>query len=160
MRTFNIQQTYIEKNVPWTGILSAAAFAIFSTTNRQNIYSPGQLISGRDMILPIKHRVDWRLIRQQKQTQINRYNTRQNKHRVYYEYKFGDKVILNNHTAYKYETPYKVPFVITQCFANVTANLQCVPTKIKYNIRRINPYKSDTKVEDYNSINISDDIRI
>ena len=51
--------------------------------------------------------MDWELIRKQKQTQINRYNARNNKHRVYYDYKVGDKFILAEHTAYKYETPYK-----------------------------------------------------
>ena len=64
--------------------------------------------------------------------------------------------MLTTHTAYKYKTPYKGPFVITQCFTNVTVNLQCGAIKIRYNIRRIKPYKSDTKVEDYNSINMYD----
>ena len=76
VQTYNIStQTYVDKNDPWTGILAAAAFAIFSTTNRQKVHNPGQLIFGRDMILRIKHRVDWELIRRQKQTQINRDNT-------------------------------------------------------------------------------------
>ena len=67
VRTFNIStQTYVDKYDPWTGIFSVTAFAIFSTTNRKFFYSPGQLIFGRDMILPIKHRVDWELIRQKK----------------------------------------------------------------------------------------------
>ena len=43
---------------------------------------------------------------------------------------------------------YTVPFVITQFFTNGKINLQCGPTKIRYNIRRIKPYKLDTKVED------------
>ena len=58
--TFNIStQSYVDKNYLWTDILSADEFAILSTTNRQKSYSPRQLIFGRDMILPIKHRVDW-----------------------------------------------------------------------------------------------------
>ena len=57
VRTFNIQQTYVDENDLWKGILDAALFAICSTTNRQKSYSPGQLIFGRDMILLIKHRV-------------------------------------------------------------------------------------------------------
>ena len=81
------------------------------------------MIFGRDMIILIKHRVDWELIRQQKQTQINRDNTRDNKYRVDYDYKVGDKVMLTKHTAYKYETPYKGPFVITQYFTKRTVNL-------------------------------------
>ena len=67
VRTFNIStQAYVEKNYPCTGIVAAAAFVICSATNRQTGYSPGQLMFGRDMILLIKHRVDWELIRQQK----------------------------------------------------------------------------------------------
>ena len=87
MRTFNLQQTYVEENDPWAGILAAAAFAIFSTTSRKKGYGTVQLIFGCDMIIPIKHRVDWELIRQQKQTQINRDNAHENKHRVDYDYK-------------------------------------------------------------------------
>ena len=68
LRTFRIQQTYVDKNNLLTGILAAAEFAILSTTNIQKGYSPRQLIFGRGMILPIKHRVDWELIRQQKKT--------------------------------------------------------------------------------------------
>ena len=84
MRTFNIQQTYVDKNDPWTGILDEADFTIRSTTNKKKGYSPGQLIFGRDMILLIKYTVDWKFIRKIKQTQINRDNTRKNKNRVDY----------------------------------------------------------------------------
>ena len=68
--------------------------------------------------------------------------------------------MLNKHTAYKYEIPYKIHFVITQCFTNGTVNLQCGAIQIKYNIHRIKPYKSDTKVEDLNSINMDDSVNI
>ena len=106
------------------------------------------------MVIPIDHRVDWELIRQQKQTQINRYNTQENKHIVDYDYKVRDNEILTNHTTYKYETPHKGPFVITQCFTNTTVMLQYGETEMRYNIRCIELYKSDTKVEYFNSINI------
>ena len=86
VHTFNVQQTYVDKNDPWTGIFDAAAFSICSTISRKKGYSQGQLKFGRDLILPIKHRVDWELISQQKQMQINRYNTRENKNRVNYDY--------------------------------------------------------------------------
>ena len=46
---------------------------------------------------------------------INRDNDRENKHRVDYDYKVRDKFIISDHAAYKYETPYKVPFVV-KCF--------------------------------------------
>ena len=59
VRTYNISQTYIDEDDPWLGILAAAAFVILSTTNRIKAYSPGQLIFGNDIILPIQHTVDW-----------------------------------------------------------------------------------------------------
>ena len=41
--------------------------------------------------------------------------------------------------------------MIPQFFTNSTVNLQCGMKKITYNIRRIKPYKSDTKVGDISS---------
>ena len=38
--------------------------------------------------------------------------------------------------------------------------LQYGPTKITYNMRRILPYKSDNKFEDFILLNMSDDIKI
>ena len=148
VRIFNIQQNCVDKNYPWTGILAAAAFEICSTTSRQKGYGPGQLIFGRDMILPKKHSVDWKFIRKIKQTQINIDNNRENKHRFDYYYKMGYEVMITYHTSYKYETPYKGPFLITQFFTNGTVNLQYGPTKSRHNIRNINPYTLDTIVED------------
>ena len=79
--------------------------------------------------------------------QINKDNIRKNIKIVDHKYKVGDKFMLNNHVAYKYETPYKVPFVITQCWTNGMVALQYGTTKIRYNIRRIRPYTFDTNVE-------------
>ena len=76
MQAFNIQQTYVDKNDPWAEILDAAQFSIRSTANRQKGYSPGQLVFSCGTILPIKHRMDWKLICQKNQTQINKDNTR------------------------------------------------------------------------------------
>ena len=55
---------------------SATVFEILSTINRLKGYSPGQLLFGRAIILLIKHRSDWELIRQQNQTQKNKDNIR------------------------------------------------------------------------------------
>ena len=44
---------------PWTVILAAADFTINSTKNRLKGYNPGQLVFGRDIILPITHKADW-----------------------------------------------------------------------------------------------------
>ena len=58
--------------------------------------------------------------------------------------------MLTNQNVYKHDTQYNVPFVITQCFTNVTVKSQYYATEIRYNIRRIKPYRSDTKVEYFN----------
>ena len=82
VQNFNIStQTYIDKNDPWAGILATAEFSIYSTNNREKGYILVQLIFGRDNILLVKHRADWELIRQQRQTKNNRDNTQENKHR-------------------------------------------------------------------------------
>ena len=99
-------------------------------------------------------------MRHKKQTQINKDNIRKNTNRFDHDYKVRDKLIINKHTAYKYETPHTCPFVVTRCSNNGMINLQCVAMKIKYNIRRIKPYKSDVSVEDINPKNMSVDVNI
>ena len=59
VRTYNIKETYVDKDDPWSGILSAALLVICSTENRLKVYSPVQLLSGRYMVLPIKNMVYW-----------------------------------------------------------------------------------------------------
>ena len=123
-------------------------------------YSPVQLLFGRDMILLIKHKVDWVLIRQKKQTHIYKDNIHKNRNRFDHDYNVGDKVMLNNHAVYKYENPYKGPFLITRGFTNGTVNIQYGPTKIRHNVCRIKPYKSDTNIKDINPKNMCDNVNI
>ena len=59
--------------------------------------------------------------------------------------------MLNDHSAYIYETPYNELFVIMQCWTNGTVTLQFGAMKIWYNIRHINPHTFYTNVEDINS---------
>ena len=68
--------------------------------------------------------------------------------------------MLTDYTAYKYGTPYKGPFGITKFFDNGTVKLQYCATKIRHNIRCTHPYNWDTKVEDFNSINMDDAFNI
>ena len=123
VQNFNIYHTYVDETDPWTLILSAEAFVIFSTTNGKKGYSPGKLIFGRDIILPIEHNLDWGLIRQQKHMKTNKDTIRENKHIFYHKYKARNNFMITKHTAYNYETPYMGPFLITQCFINGTVKL-------------------------------------
>ena len=84
--------------------------------------------------------VDQESIRPRRQNKMNKYNIRKNIKRVYQDYKFRDKVMLNNNSDLKYQTTYKDPFYITQCCKNDTVKLQYGWIKIRYNIRQIKTY--------------------
>ena len=99
VQTYNITQTYVHKDDPWSGILVAAVFSILFTTNSLKGYSPGQLLFGRYKIFLIKHKLDRELIGQRKQMQMNKYNNPENRNQVYHDYKVGYKVMINRHTA-------------------------------------------------------------
>ena len=81
MRNFNITKTYVDKDDPWSGILAAESFSVCSTANSLKVYILGQLLFGRDMIILIKHKVDWELIHQINQAHINKDNIRENNKR-------------------------------------------------------------------------------
>ena len=68
--------------------------------------------------------------------------------------------MINNRIAYKHETTYNGPFVITQCWNNGTITLQCGPVQIIHNIRYIKPYTSNTNVEDITTKNRYDYVNI
>jgi hypothetical protein len=55
VRTFELENNYLDEEDPWKGIISATAFAIGSTFHATLRKSPGQLVFGRGIILNIKH---------------------------------------------------------------------------------------------------------
>ena len=55
LRTYDIKDIYRDKDNPWSGILADIYLSVFSTINRLRIYSPGQVVFGRDLITPITH---------------------------------------------------------------------------------------------------------
>ena len=59
VQPYNIKDTYIDEDKLRLGILAAAAFSVFSTTNILKGYSPGLLVFVCDMILLIKNMADW-----------------------------------------------------------------------------------------------------
>ena len=54
VQDFNITQTYVDKDDPWSVILAESAFLIISITNRLKMYSLVQLLFGRGVIILIK----------------------------------------------------------------------------------------------------------
>ena len=94
VRTFELENKYLDKEDPWKSILGAVAFAVRSTIHTTTQSTPAQLVYGRDMILNIKHMANWEFIRARKQKMINKNNQRENSKRIPHEYKQGDQVLI------------------------------------------------------------------
>ena len=78
LRTFELEEKELDTNDPWGHFLSAAAWAIRSTVHTTLDATPGQLVFGRDMLLPIQIKTDWAQIRQRKRDMINVNNRKEN----------------------------------------------------------------------------------
>ena len=141
IRTFELEDHYLDEDDPWKGILAATAFAVRSTYHTTIQKTPGQLVFGRDMILNVRHLANWEYIRQRKQLMINKNNKKENETRIPHEYKVGDKVLLKRGTEFKYERPYKSPYTILKVYDNGTVNLQMGHYTDTYNIRNLTPWK-------------------
>jgi len=144
IRTFELENNYLDENDPWGGILSATAFAVRSTYHTTLQASPGQLVFGRDMIFNIKHVADWQAIKQRKQKIINKNNTQENKKRLKHEYKPNDMVLLERYKARKYECPYLGPYKVIKVFTNGTVTIKKGAVYERVNIRRLIPFRSRT----------------
>ena len=57
MRSFNIKDTYVDKDDTWSGISEAVELSIISTEIRLKGYILFQLVFGPAVILLIKHKV-------------------------------------------------------------------------------------------------------
>ena len=139
IRTFELQQGWLDEDDPWKGILSATAFAVRATFHTTTKKTPGQLVFNRDMILNIKHVADWEFIRARKQQLINKNNARENSNRIPHVYRVGDKVLLKKGNENKYEPPFSGPHTVTQVNNNGTVRLDMGTTIDTVNIRRIEP---------------------
>ena len=72
IRSFELQNSYLDEKDPWKGILSATAFAIRSTLHTTLKHTPGQLVFGQNMILNIQHQADWEAIKIENKNSLTR----------------------------------------------------------------------------------------
>jgi hypothetical protein len=66
LKTSEIYGRKMDEKDPWGPFLSSAAYAIRSIFHTTFKATPGQLVFGRDMLLPIKFMADWGAIEQQR----------------------------------------------------------------------------------------------
>ena len=141
LRTFELEKQELDENDPWSTFLSATAFAIRSTYHTVLDATPGQIVFGRDMVLPIRFKADWAAIIKRKQQQIAKDNARENNRRIRHTYKVGDKVLLTKPGILpKMSTPREGPYKIIRVFTNGTVRIQRGVVASRVNIRRLTPY--------------------
>ena len=140
IRTFEMQNQEIDESDPWSGILSAVAWAVRSTYHTTLKSTPGQLVFGRDMIWDIAHVADWQYIKQRKQLLINKNNTNENKKRIDYDYAVGESIMKIKAGTLKMEQPREGPFPILRVHSNGTITIQKGPIEERLNVRQVLPY--------------------
>ncbi len=77
-------------------LLDNTVWAICSTYHTVLKASPGAAIFGCNILFGIPFMADWHKIGEQRQSQTDRGNQRENAKRIDYGYKVGDKVLLIN----------------------------------------------------------------
>ena len=140
IRSFELENNYLDEEDPWKGLLTAAAFAVRSTIHTTLKKTPGQLVFGRDMIFNMKHEADWEMIKQRKQKLINKNNERENSKRIPHTYRVGDKVLLRRGTENKMEAPFSGPHEILQVNDNGTVRMKVNAVTDTFNISGIKPF--------------------
>jgi putative transposase len=141
LRTFELQERELNENDPWSTFLASAAFAIRSTYHTTLQATPGQLVFGRDMLLPIKFKANWAEIKARRQAEMRRNNERENKTRKDHEYKIGDKILLtDSRKRSKLAPPREGPYQVERVFTNGTLLIRRGAILERVNIRRVSPY--------------------
>jgi hypothetical protein len=132
----------MDEKDPWGPFFSSAAYAIRSTFHTTLKATPGQLVFGRDMVLPIKFMADWGAIEQQHQKEMGRNNRRENASRISHDYKVGDKILLKKPGKHlrKLEAPRTGPHTVTAIYTNGTLRIQKCKVNERVSIRRLFPY--------------------
>jgi putative transposase len=126
---------------PIRDLTSAAAYAIRATVHGVNKVTPSQLVFSRDMILRTKMIADVELVRQRRQLAAKQNNEQENKRRIAYRYKAGDKVLIlaksMDPKLKLHEGPYKV---LSYDQASGTLHIQRKNYVEPINVRNVLPY--------------------
>ena len=94
LRTSELDMAKMVKTSDIDVFLSDTAWAVCSTYHTVLKASPGAAIFGRDMIFDIPFIADWQKIGEYRQRLTDLSNARENKGRIDYDYKVGQRVLL------------------------------------------------------------------
>ena len=142
VRTTQLHSTEVDEQDPFSGLLSAAAFATRATVHTTLGATPSQLVFGRDAMVNTKFIADWAYIKNNKQKLINQNNKRENSKRKPHTYRMGDKIIIKTDSSTKFgKDPYQGPYDIVQVNDNGTIRYRKGNITDTINIRNIHPYQ-------------------
>jgi hypothetical protein len=125
--------------------LSDAAWAVRSTYHTVLKASPGAAIFGQDMLFDIPFIPDWQKIGEYRQRLTDLCNAHENKGRIDYDYKVGQKVLLQK-TGFLRKSEslwHKKPRLITTIHTNGTITVQSRSRLEQMNIWRVKPFIED-----------------
>jgi hypothetical protein len=122
-----------------------AAWAVRSTYHTVLKASPGAAIFGRDLLFDIPFIADWQKIGEHRQRLTDLNNARENKGRIDYDYKVGQKVLLRKEgiLCNAQSRWHKKPWLITSVHTNGIITVQCGNKIDRMNIRRVKPFEED-----------------
>ncbi len=125
--------------------LSDAAWAVCSTYHTVLKASPGAAIFGRDMLLDIPFIADWKKIGEHRQRLTDLNNVHENEGRIDYEYKVGQKVLLQKegilfNAEFRW---HKKPWFITSVHTNGAITVQHGNRIDRINNQRVKPFEED-----------------
>jgi hypothetical protein len=123
--------------------LAAAAWAICSAHHTVLKASTGAVIFGQDMLFDIVFIADWKKIGVHRQELTDHNNAHENEGRIDYEYKVGQKILVQNKGILgKAQSIWqKDPWTITTVHTNGTITIQRGNKEERLNIRRVKPFE-------------------
>ncbi len=146
MRTSKLDMAESVKASDIDIFLSDLAWAVHSTYHTVLKASPGAAIFRHDLLFNIPFIDDWQKIGEYRQRLTDCNNICENKGRIDYDYKVGQKVllrkegILRNTAESRYQ---KKPWLITSVHTNGTITVQCGNKIDRMNIQRVKPFEED-----------------
>jgi hypothetical protein len=138
----------LPKDDPWSGLLSAVAFAMRATVHTTTQATPTQLVFNRDALHNVRFEADWKYIKDRKQRLIVQNNKRENAKRKPYTYHVNDTVMVLQDPNRKHgDDRYKGPYTVHAVNDNGTLTLRQGTNNggavyQTWNIRNIHPYKA------------------
>jgi hypothetical protein len=142
LQTFELDMAKLVKASDIDVFLSDTAWAIRSTYHTVLEASPGAAIFGRGMLFDIPFIADWQKIGEHRQELTDLKNARENKGRIDYDYKVGQKVLVQKEGILRKSESiwHRKPWLITSVHTNGTITVQCGNKLEWMNIRRVKPF--------------------